>query len=170
MIEFDPTNTTTHLLVGFNKGSHDYSAMIYMSDSLSRVNAAFKPRYAPILGKKTDSDWSTVAFGYSLLPTVRMTMMPFILKDETLSEAHKIEIFPNPARETVTISVDLPHSVIGLAVQILDNNGHLLEEQLFNTVQKENLNLNIENLVSGTYLLRILTPDGTSMKKLVVAK
>jgi hypothetical protein len=170
MIEFDPTNTTTHLLVGFNKGSHDYSAMIYMSDSLSRVNAAFKPRYAPILGKKTDSDWSTVAFGYSLFPTVRMTMMPFILKDETLSEAHKIEIFPNPARETVTISVDLPHSVIGLAVQILDNNGHLLEEQLFNTVQKENLNLNIENLVSGTYLLRILTPDGTSMKKLVVAK
>jgi hypothetical protein len=66
--------------------------------------------------------------------------------------------------------VDLPHSVIGLAVQIVDNNGHLLEEQLFNNVQKENLNLNIENLVSGTYLLRILTPDGTSMKKLVVAK
>jgi hypothetical protein len=171
MIEFDPTNTTSHLLVGFNKGSHDYGAMIYMSDSLARANAAsFKPRYAPILGKKTDSDWSTIGFGYNFLPTIRMTMMPFLLKDETLSEAHKIEIFPNPAKEVATIAVDLPHVVTNLAVQILDNNGRLIEEQLFNSVQKDNLNLNIENLTSGSYLLRILTPDGTTMKKLVIAK
>jgi Secretion system C-terminal sorting domain len=171
MIEFDPTNPTVHLLVGFNKGVHDYAAMIYMSDSLSRARTpGFKPRYAPIFGKKAESDWSTLAFGYGLLPTVRMTMMPFILKDETLSETHKIEVFPNPAREIVTISVDLPHSVTGLAVQILDNNGRLIEEQLFNNVQKDHLKVNIENLASGSYMLRILTPDGTRMEKLVVAK
>jgi hypothetical protein len=171
MIEFDPTNETMNLLVGFNKGVHDYTATIYLSDSLSRAGVAgLKPRYAPILGKKTDSDWTTVAFGYGLLPTVRMTMMPFILKDETLSAEHKIELFPNPAHERVTIAVDLPHAVTSLAVQVLDNKGRLIQEQLFNNVQKDHLNLNLEDLTSGIYMLRILTPDGTRMQKLVVTK
>jgi Secretion system C-terminal sorting domain len=171
MMEFDPTNATMHMTIGFNRGLHDYGATIYMQDSLYRAGVAgFKPRYAPILGKKSDTDWSTVGFGQGVIPTVRMTLLPWRVKDETLSIDHKIEIFPNPAKETVTVSVDLPHAVIGMAVQVLDNNGRLIQEQLFNNVQKDNYSLNIENLASGSYMLRILTPDGTRMKKLVVAK
>jgi Secretion system C-terminal sorting domain len=171
MIEFDPINTSANLLVGFNKGVHDYTATIYLSDSLSRAGESnFKPRYAPILGKKSDSDWTTLGFGYGLLPTVRMSLVPFLLKDETLTIDHKIDIFPNPARETVTLSVDLPHSVVGMAVQVLDNQGRILQEQVFNAVQKDNLTLNIEDLATGTYMLRILTPDGMRVKKLVVQK
>jgi Secretion system C-terminal sorting domain len=171
MMEFDPTNATMHMTIGFNRGFHDYGATTYMQDSLYRAGVAgFKPRYAPILGKKSDTDWSTVGFGQGVIPTVRMTLLPWRVKDETLSIDHKIEIFPNPAKETVTVSVDLPHAVIGMAVQVLDNNGRLIQEQLFNNVQKDNYSLNIENLASGSYMLRILTPDGTRMKKLVVAK
>jgi Secretion system C-terminal sorting domain len=171
MIEFDPINTPSNLLVGFNKGVHDYTATIYMNDSLSRAGEShFKPRYVPILGKKSDSDWTTVGFGYGLLPTVRLNLVPFILKDETLTIDHKMELFPNPARETVTLSVDLPHAIVGMMVQILDNEGRMLQEQIFNAVQKDNLTLNLENLGTGTYMLRILTPDGVRTKKLMIAK
>jgi hypothetical protein len=171
MFEFDPTAAALNMTIGFNRGSHDYGATVFMTDSLYRAGVAgFRPSYAPILGKKVDTDWSTIAFGYGLVPTVRMTVLPWRVKDELLSIEHKIEVFPNPAKDVVTIAVDLPHSVIGLAVQVLDNNGRLIQEQLFNNVQKDNLNLNIENLPSGTYMLRILTPDGTRMKKVAVLK
>jgi hypothetical protein len=171
MIEFDPTATALNMTIGFNRGFHDYTATVLLTDSLYRTGVAgFRPSYAPILGKKVDTDWSTVAFGQGFVPTVRMTVLPWRVKDETLTIDHKIEVFPNPAKDVATISVDLPHAVIGLAVQVLDNNGRLIQEQLFNNVQKDNLNLNIENLASGSYMLRILTPDGTRMKKLIVAK
>ncbi len=170
MMEFDPTATAINMTIGYCRGFHDYGATVYMTDSLYRAGVAgFRPSYAPILGKKVDTDWSTIAFGYGLVPTVRMTMYPFRVKDETLSIDNKIEVFPNPAKDIATISVDLPRVVAAVAVQVLDNNGRLIQEQLFNNVQKDNLNLNIENLASGTYMLRILTPDGTRMKKLVVA-
>lgn len=171
MIEFDPTNTTSNMQIGFNKGYHDYAATVYMTDSLSRAGVTgFKPRFIPILGKKAEDDWSTAGFGYTLIPTVRMTLLPFILKETTLNEEHKIEIYPNPAQSSVKISLDLPHLAHTLAIHIMDNYGHLIQEQVFTNIQKNDLFLNIETLAAGTYLLHILTPDGMRVKKLVVMK
>jgi hypothetical protein len=72
MVEYDPSVAGTHMTIGFNRGNHDYTATVYATDSLYRAGVAgAKPRFAPILGKKADTDWSTVAFGYGLIPTVR---------------------------------------------------------------------------------------------------
>jgi Secretion system C-terminal sorting domain len=168
MVEFDPTAANLEMDMGFNF-VNDYSAFIFMQDSLYRTGLGAR-RYAPILGIKSDADWTTGAFGHDKIPAVRLNMVAYRVKDEILTAEHKMEVFPNPAFETATLTMDLPHAVNSILVQTLDNNGHLLQEQMFNNVQKDRLSLNIADLPSGTYMLRILTPDGTRMKKLVVLK
>jgi hypothetical protein len=172
MIEFDPTNSNLNMTIGYNRGIHDYSGMIFMTDSLARAGVTgFRPRYAGILGKKIDDDWSTVDFGYGMVPTVRMSIIGgFCDGVESLSADYKMEIYPNPTSETVTLSVDLPKVVPEIRVQMLNLDGRLLQEQVFKHLQVDDLTLNLEHLTSGIYLLRILTPDGTRMKKLIVAK
>jgi Secretion system C-terminal sorting domain len=170
MVEFDPPSTGLNMFVGYNKGLTDYGAFILMKDQMYLAGTGVR-RYGPILGIKGDADWTTTGFGTDYVPTVRINLLPFIVNETVhLTADHKIAVYPNPATEKATLAVDFPHVMTAIAVHILDNTGRLLEEQVFTNVQKENLSLNIENLAAGTYMLRILTPDGVRTTKLIIVK
>jgi hypothetical protein len=125
-------------------------------------------RYGPIMGVKSEDDWFQTS--QKRIPSVRLSVMPIRVKDETLTVEHKMEVFPNPARDVATLSVDLPQVASAIVVQTLDENGRLMQEEIFKNVQKQDLPLNISALASGNYMLRVLTPEGTRTKKLTVVK
>src|SRR5690554_2365141 len=75
----------------------------------------------------------------------------------------KFNIFPNPANDVVTVS---NNENIGIEkLTVYDVNGKMVKKK--NGEKENQIQLNISNLMSGTYLLHIKTNEGTAVKKLV---
>ena len=68
-------------------------------------------------------------------------------------------IFPNPANDFINIS---SKSIIS-KTEIYDIDGRLV---FFSTADKNQATLNIENISKGIYLLKIITENGTEIKKI----
>ena len=75
----------------------------------------------------------------------------------------KFNIFPNPATNIVNITNNENMSV--KQVEIYDLAGKLINTQNFNN--ETEIQLNIEALTSGTYMLHLHTNEGTAIKKLI---
>lgn len=72
-------------------------------------------------------------------------------------------LFPNPATNIINITNNDNHLVENIT--IYDTAGKLLKTQDFNN--ENSVQLNIESLTNGIYLLRIQTDKGTAVKKVV---
>jgi len=81
--------------------------------------------------------------------------------DAILSE--KFNVFPNPATNVVTITNS---DNIGVEqIEIFDSSGKKVQSQNFS---KENeVQLNLGDFASGTYLLHIKTNEGTAIEKVI---
>ncbi len=67
----------------------------------------------------------------------------------------RVNVFPNPAKELVNVS--MPFSTTGYSIEVLNINGQILNQHVS---QGGNLELDIENLVSGIYVIKIQSIDG----------
>ncbi|HUH25191.1 MAG TPA: T9SS type A sorting domain-containing protein [Flavobacterium sp.] len=77
--------------------------------------------------------------------------------------SEQFTIFPNPASNLVNITNT---SNLGVEeVSIYDVSGKLLKTQ--KVVSTEDIELNIEELATGTYMLQIQTNQGTAVKKII---
>src|SRR5690554_428284 len=86
---------------------------------------------------------------------------PTVSINEFVSE--KFNIFPNPATSVVTISNS---ENIGIKeLLIYDITGRQIS--IYSYKNENEVQLNIENLSSGTYFLHIVTDKGTGIKKLI---
>lgn len=77
--------------------------------------------------------------------------------------AAKFNLYPNPASSVVNITNS--ENMLVKQVTIYDVAGKLLRTQSFNN--ETEIQLNVANLTSGTYLLHLKTETGTAVKKLV---
>ena len=77
--------------------------------------------------------------------------------------AAKFNLYPNPATNVVNISNS--ENMVVQQVTIYDIAGKQLSTQSFNNDAE--IQLNVENLASGTYLLYLQTKEGIAVKKLV---
>ena len=103
---------------------------------------------------------------YNKYDNVRLTALknvpPEVLSTNSfLSE--KFNLFPNPASDVVNI--DNSGNMIVNQVDVYDVTGKLINTQKFGN--EPEIQLNVEALNSGTYLLHLQTPKGTAVKKLV---
>ena len=90
------------------------------------------------------------------------TLPPYILStNEQLSA--KFNMFPNPATNVVNITNS--ENMLVNKVVIYDISGKQLSTQSFNN--EGGIQLNVENLASGTYMLYLQTTEGIAVKKLV---
>jgi len=78
-------------------------------------------------------------------------------------DSSKFNLYPNPANNIVNITNNENMSI--KQVEIYDLVGKLINTQNFNS--EINIQLNIETLTSGTYLLHLQTNEGTAVKKLI---
>lgn len=77
--------------------------------------------------------------------------------------ATKFSVFPNPANNIVNIT---NNENIGVEqLQVYDVSGKAVQSQIFNN--ENQVQLNIGNLASGTYMLHIKTNKGVAVKKII---
>jgi hypothetical protein len=76
--------------------------------------------------------------------------------------ASKISVSPNPAKDFVTISTD--NSLTINKVDVLDINGRLVQQNIFDNIS--NTQINISDLSSGLYFMKISSNKGTLTKKI----
>ena len=94
--------------------------------------------------------------------TALQAVPPHLLSaDNFLSE--KFNIYPNPATNVVNITNS--DNMLVQQVAIYDIAGKEIKNQTY--TNETNIQLNIENLSSGTYMLQLQTNEGTAVKKLV---
>src|SRR5690606_25932664 len=77
--------------------------------------------------------------------------------------AAKFNLYPNPANNVVNITNN--ENMFVKEVAVYDATGKLITTQNFN--EQTEIQLNVENLASGTYMLHLKTEEGTAVKKLV---
>ena len=77
--------------------------------------------------------------------------------------AAKFNLYPNPASNVVNITNS--ENMLVNQVIVYDIAGKQLSTQVFNS--EAEIQLNVENLASGTYMLHLQTNEGTAVKKLV---
>lgn len=73
-----------------------------------------------------------------------------------------ISLFPNPSNSVVQLVSDLDVN----GIQVLDLNGRLILDQP--NQRKRQIRIDVSNLEGGVYFVRVNTPSGIGMKKLVV--
>ncbi len=97
---------------------------------------------------------------------IKLTALPsvpaYILSANEMVSA-KFSMYPNPATNVVNITNS--ENMLVEQVTIYDSNGKELNTQNFNN--ESQIQLNVENLVSGTYILQIKTDTGLAVKKLI---
>lgn len=98
---------------------------------------------------------------YDNIQLTALNTMPTLGVNKVL--ASQFTMYPNPASTIVTITNN--QSMLVKQVKVYDVSGKLLSTQNFN--EQVEIQLNIESLASGTYLLHIQTAEGTAVKKLV---
>lgn len=102
---------------------------------------------------------SVFTTGESTLSTIEFML---IVLDDNSDAMKKPEIFPNPVRDVVFIA-----EAKGAQVEVFSTSGELmLKTQLEEPVSR----LNLENLDSGVYLVKILRDNTVHTQKLVVTK
>lgn len=141
----------------------DYGATNFYTDSLQR------PRYSSILDVGNEGSFDIIGFGQDIVPVVRLSIggEPLVATKEVQLAAGSIAIFPNPAKESTTVDINLTEVSSGV-LQVLDIQGKIVLIQTLDNVQQQRINLNTKNLASGQYTLRIKTELGVSNQKLVV--
>jgi hypothetical protein len=80
---------------------------------------------------------------------------------DELNISHDINLYPNPARQTIFIRNILRDSEI----RITDIYGELV---FFKLASENNLEVNISNFISGLYIIRVSNSKGTSTQKIIV--
>jgi hypothetical protein len=140
----DPTNTKKIRIAG--KNGYTGGITVRMNTLPGRIKKYFYT---------DDGDCYQDSKRYEADPGCRMSQ----------SENDGVNLFPNPARSTVTISA--PDNI--LSVEITGINNYITQQAIRKKTDSRILNLNISQYKPGVYNCRITTTSGVVNKKLVVS-
>jgi hypothetical protein len=80
-------------------------------------------------------------------------------------------IYPNPARDVILIALSQPTKESDLAIKIYDLSGRMvLSQNLLESNGSEIVEININDLSSGLYLVQVNIGNYVSAKRLVISK
>lgn len=86
---------------------------------------------------------------------------------EDINENIGIDVYPNPASQTVIADVSL-EAASDVQVEVVDVAGKLMLTQSFANVTSDKLQINISALTDGMYVMNIRTNDGINSQKFTV--
>ncbi len=153
----------------------DYRAVAFSSDQ------AGAPSYMSVMGHSPDGNvqgidyqvrelgTGAVFFGNAVIPVVRMKVLNKISDTkDLLNDENLVEVYPNPANQQLTVSVDFTEVYDEVRLEIYDVTGKLIESRQLDGVQTETIELNVSQYVNGAYILKVQTEDGSRTTKFVV--
>jgi hypothetical protein len=132
------------------------------------------PRMAGMLGLSNNLEnepFSWVGFGLDLVPCVRLNVVhESLIPNATVDilDNAKVNIFPSPASDDITIDVELAKSYSNASIKVIDVKGATMIVQQYNELQNQRLTFNVANWVNGTYFLHVQTAEGVKTQHFVV--
>jgi hypothetical protein len=104
----------------------------------------------------------TIAQFISPRIAVQLDLLPNTSVNEVVNVSSLLGLFPNPAKENVTVSMDKGQAVIS-QVNVFDITGKVVLTQ--NAVSAHEVVLNTENFTKGIYLVNVKLANGASATK-----
>ncbi len=144
-----------------------YLATSLLADSLANGRSD----YATLFGD-TD-DFTTAEYGASgnFTALLRMHINTIAVDvDETLAIENKVELFPNPTSDELTIRFDLVEAAEKVTLRVTDAAGRVISQSPFKNVQRNSFTFDVSHLTSGIYYMDIITKAGRRTERFVVAK
>jgi len=94
-----------------------------------------------------------------------------IQENESVVSTFVVDVYPNPASESVTLSLSNSGPLGKLDVQVSDAQGNvILNKQMFSLHTELRTQLSIDGLAPGIYTVIVRLEDSISAKKLIVKK
>ena len=91
----------------------------------------------------------------------------YATESQLINQLNKqISIVPNPTTGLCKIKLEL-ESIQDLIVEILDQNGRILQSNIFNNVENDVLPLDVSAFANGVYYVRINNGEGIATKRMV---
>jgi Secretion system C-terminal sorting domain len=157
MLEITPNVVNTSWFGYFDdRARMSYGPMEYATKKVG------KPRHAGVIdinSSDANSVWRTNVFGGDqYAPRVSLWAWPIRIdtKDD-LPSTYKINVYPNPVGQNLNVNIDFPKSEEAVLFRIFDLKGQLIQEKEFMNVQKETINMDVNKLANGSYLLQVQT-------------
>jgi hypothetical protein len=113
----------------------------------------------------------TDSWGNSVDAIKQVTLLPLILGINELNNISGINIYPNPANQSVTIGFTSTTSE-NMQIEVTDISGKevLISRKLSSISGKNTFQLNTGGLSSGTYICRIITNEGCRQQLIEISK
>jgi hypothetical protein len=128
-------------------------------------------RYSQLLDVGNSGDYSTGGFIGNPVAAVRLQYTEYLVYTNNVElEDDAFTIFPNPAVDHITATIELEEQADNARFVIYNVAGQVLETRNMNNIQNEQVQFNLNNYASGTYFISIDTDKGHSIKRFVVNK
>ena len=148
-----------------------YGAQVLRSSELG------EPRYADVLGIPADGaldvePYSTVAFGNDVVPNIVVSIGEPLTtsNEEVLAPENMVNVFPNPAADHLTVDLDFVENMERVDLYIVDVTGKLIRNVQLENITSQQVEINLDQLSSGTYFLQIRTEAGVRVESFSVQK
>jgi hypothetical protein len=92
--------------------------------------------------------------------------LPFAVNTISAQEG-TIEVYPNPATDVITINMNLVNASKSVVYEIADVTGKIVYTQTASNVKSDLNKINISNLATGAYLLKVTADSGIYTEKLI---
>lgn len=79
-----------------------------------------------------------------------------------------LQLTPNPASDNLLVNLDFGKNTPNAVVSLMNGLGKVVRSERLSNFQNGQLNFNVNNLASGTYLLSIRTNEGVAIRKVAV--
>ncbi|MEM1120805.1 MAG: PA domain-containing protein [Bacteroidota bacterium] len=138
----------------------------YLAMNLASTQAG-QPRYWSFFGDSNDLFGVTFDAQNTFTPLLRMFIEPVSTSTVDLPENNLIEVSPNPAKEFVTIDMAFEKTMEQVNVMVTDVAGRVVLMRDLDNIKTHQMLVDVSNLVGGTFLVNITTPEGSRTEKFI---
>lgn len=131
-----------------------------------------------VLGFSPDNSWGTNELYIAQHPLFEEEVVAELIEPSVDKEALELpnlflatlEIFPNPAESYANLRFELPEGSNSAQIDILDMQGKLIRTEQVNQLGQQSIQLNVQDLPSGTYICRLTAEDVKAISKPLVIR
>ncbi|MEM1322288.1 MAG: T9SS type A sorting domain-containing protein [Bacteroidota bacterium] len=119
------------------------------------------------------ADLNTTNLGHNVTPLVRLNVRPLDATTSTveqLPQEHRLQLFPNPVQDQLFVDLALETTSDVLQISILNVEGKVMMVRQYPEVREQRILLNVRQLPSGSYWLRVDSQEGQRSNKFVVQR
>ena len=115
-------------------------------------------------------DWFNGGFGPEITALCRMRIREegAVSTQEPQLEESKLNLFPNPVKDQLTLELALEDINEQVEIQIIDATGKTMFRNIYENIQKETLNFVTAKYPAGNYFLHVRTAEGVKSERFVV--